>query len=55
MPNGYTEIAPIAAANRRGAVANDVQGHLNFFTPVCFRDWLRRCGFQVEQIYSPGS
>lgn len=54
VPNGYTEIAPFAAANRRGAVAKDVQGHLNFFTPVCLRDWLRRCGFEVQQIYTLG-
>ena len=54
VPNGYTEIAPMAAANRQGSLANDIQGHLNFFTPKCFRDWLRRCGFEVEQIYTLG-
>jgi len=54
VPNGYTELAPFAAADRQGRVADDVQGHLNFFKPACFRDWLRRCGFEVEQIYTLG-
>ncbi|MBI2955828.1 MAG: class I SAM-dependent methyltransferase [Acidobacteria bacterium] len=54
IPNGHTELAPFAAAHRRGQAAENVQAHLNFFTPVCFRDWLARLGFRVENIYMLG-
>lgn len=54
VPNGHTELAPFAAANRRGQLGENLAGHLNFFTPTCFRDWLRARGFEVEKIYTLG-
>jgi SAM-dependent methyltransferase len=54
VPNGYTETAPFAAANRQGRETENLQGHLNFFPPVCLLTWLQRSGFQVEQIYTLG-
>lgn len=54
VPNAHTELAPFAAANRRGQHGENSQAHLNFFTPVCFRGWLRRCGFEVESTYTLG-
>lgn len=54
VPNGHTEIRPFDAANRRNELAEDVQAHLNFFTPACFVAWLRQCGFEVSKIYTLG-
>jgi len=54
VPNGRTELAPFAAAARRGERALDVQAHLNFFTPAFFRRWLEAAGFCVERIYTLG-
>lgn len=54
VPNGHTELAPFARANRQGEPGREGQAHLNYFPPVVLRGWLEESGWEVERIYTVG-